>query len=104
MGRPGVVFPRHEGRHATGAGNASHDPISLKLGFSGEDYGYAIDLGLPSNGVFLNDPAIKAECLWTGERLGRANAFAVRNGLSVRIRDSNGEWRQAYTQLGSSTA
>src|SRR5216684_3590434 len=24
------------------------EPISLKLGFSGEDYGYAIDLGLPS--------------------------------------------------------
>jgi predicted ATPase len=47
----------------------------------------------------LNDPAIKAECLWTGERLGRANAFAVRNGLGVRIRDNNGEWRQAYTQL-----
>ena len=80
-------------------GTRRTNPISLKLGFSGEDYGYAIDLGLPSNGIFLNDPAIKAECLWTGERLGRANAFAVRNGLSVRIRDSNGEWRQAYTQL-----
>jgi len=76
------------------------NPISLKLGFSGEDYGYAIDLGLPSQpSIFLNDPVIKAESLWTGERLGRANAFAVRNGPSVRIRDNTGEWRQAYTQL-----
>jgi predicted ATPase len=51
------------------------NPISLKLGFSGEDYGYAIDLGLPSQpSIFLNDPVIKAESLWTGERLGRANA------------------------------
>jgi predicted ATPase len=79
------------------------NPVSLKLGFSGEDYGYAIDLGLPSqSSIFLNDPVIKAECIWTGERLGRANAFALRNGPGVRIRDSNGEWRQAYTQLAES--
>ncbi len=78
-------------------------PVSLKLGFSGEDYGYAIDLGLPSQpSIFLNDPVIKAECIWTGERLGRANAFALRNGPGVRIRDGNGEWRQAYTQLAES--
>src|ERR1700729_3554219 len=46
--------------------------ISLKLGFSGEDYGYAIDLGLPIPGsplLFNNDPTIKTESLWTGERL-----------------------------------
>jgi predicted ATPase len=76
--------------------------ISLKLGFSGEDYGYAIDLGLPADsGIFLNDPAIKVESLWTGERLGRANAFAIRNGPSVRIRSDTGEWRQAYQHLAS---
>ena len=74
--------------------------ISLKLGFSGEDYGYAIDLGLPADsGIFLNDPAIKVESLWTGERLGRANAFAIRNGPYVRIRNDNGEWREAYQHL-----
>jgi predicted ATPase len=34
--------------------------ISLKLGFSGNDYGYAIDLGLPVSGsMFANDPEIK---------------------------------------------
>ena len=73
--------------------------ISLKLGFSGDDYGYAIDLGLPTSGIFPNDPAIKVESLWTGERLGRANAFAVRTGPFVRIRNDNGEWREAYQHL-----
>ena len=74
--------------------------ISLKLGFSGEDYGYAIDLGLSSSsGLFLNDPAIKVESLWTGERLGRANAFAIRSGPYVRIRNDNGEWQEAYQHL-----
>ncbi len=78
------------------------NPISLKLGFSGKDYGYGIDLGLPLPDVtsrFSSDPQIKAKSLWTGERLGRANAFALRNGPSVRIRDGNGEWRQAHQQL-----
>jgi predicted ATPase len=78
------------------------NPVSLKLGFSGSDYGYAIDLGLPlpdSLSKFSKDPEIKIESLWTGERLGRANAFAVRNGPLVRIRDERGEWRQAYQHL-----
>ncbi len=59
------------------------DPVSLKLGFSGNDYGYAIDHGLPlpdSRSKFSSDPAIKVESQWTGERLGRANLFAIRNG------------------------
>jgi predicted ATPase len=75
------------------------NPISLKLGFSGDDYGYAIDLGLPQDSIFLNDPAIKVESLWTGERLGRANEFAIRKGPFVRIRNDNGEWREAYQHL-----
>jgi len=66
------------------------NPISLKLGFSGDDYGYAIDLGLPSpdsGSIFLNDPAIKVESLWTGERLGRANTTESegRRSLDLRI-------------------
>jgi len=75
--------------------------ISLKLGFAGDDYGYAIDLGLPPSGgsIFLNDPAIKVESLWTGERLGRANVFALRNGPYVRIRADSGEWRDSYKDL-----
>jgi predicted ATPase len=82
-------------------GTVRKNPISLKLGFSGEDYGYAIDLGLPlpDSSKFASDPEIKSESLWTGERLGRANAFALRNGRSVRIRNDAGEWRQAYQHL-----
>jgi predicted ATPase len=82
-------------------GTTRKETVSLKLGFSGDDYGYAIDLGLPipSASAFSRDPAIKAESLWTGDTLGRSNAFAIRNGPSVRIRDSNGEWHQAFNSL-----
>jgi predicted ATPase len=75
--------------------------VSLKLGFADKDYGYAIDLGLPtpSASAFSRDPAIKCESVWTGETLGRSNAFAVRQGPSVRIRDDSGSWRQAYDRL-----
>ena len=49
--------------------------VSLKLGFAGKDYGYAIDLGLPipSASHFARDPEIKAESQWVGETLARAN-------------------------------
>ena len=72
-------------------------PISLKLGFSSEDYGYAIDLGMPvptdPPSAFLRDPEIKSESLWTDELLGRANVIAHRRGRAVQIRDSAGSWR-----------
>jgi predicted ATPase len=75
--------------------------LSLKLGFAGDDYGYAIDLGLPqpSSSAFARDPEIKTEAQWTGETFGRTNTFAMRNGPSVRIRGDTGEWRQVFHQL-----
>src|SRR5437660_4232758 len=63
-------------------GTVRKDRVSLKLGFSSDDYGYAIDLGLPqpSPSQFSRDPVIKVEAQWTGEILGRSNLFALRNG------------------------
>ncbi len=77
--------------------------VSLKLGFSGEHYGYAIDLGLPVGGStpFLNDPDIKLESVWTGEKLGRSGLFAERRGPLVRIRGESGEWRQTMTDIAA---
>jgi len=45
--------------------------VSLKLGFAGKDYGYAIDLGLPvrSSSHFARDPEIKAESQWVGSKI-----------------------------------
>lgn len=84
-------------------GTVRRNPVSLKLGFAGEDYGYAIDLGLPtpSPSFFSRDPEIKLESLWTGETLGRATVFAERRGPSVRIRGEDGAWQQAFTQQHS---
>jgi predicted ATPase len=87
--------------HVPVQGTVRKNAISLKLGFSGDDYGYAIDLGLPvpSPTMFSRDPVVKAEAVWTGEMLGRANAFALRNGPLVRIRDGDGTWRHVLDNL-----
>src|SRR5215469_12090415 len=83
-------------------GTVRKKAIGLKLGFAGEDYGYAIELGLPppSSALFSRDPEIKAEVQWTGEKLGRQNAFALRSGRLVRIRDASGAWQQVSDRLG----
>ena len=77
-------------------------PVSLKLGFGSEDYGYAIDLGLPvpSSSRFASDPEIKVEAVWIGETFGRASVIAERRGPSTRLRDrESGTWRESSTGL-----
>lgn len=77
--------------------------VSLKLGFGGDDYGYAIDLGLPtpSSSYFSQDPEIKSEHLWLGAEFTPAGALAERLGPGVRIRDEESSWRQVFTELAT---
>ena len=78
------------------------DVVSLKLGFATDDYGYAIDLGMPipnDLSMFNADPRIKAESLWVGQVLRQRNEIASRKGASVRIRGDSGEWKQSLTDL-----
>jgi predicted ATPase len=86
-------------------GTRRKNPFSLRLGFSSAEYGYAIDLGLPSrlpgSTKFGLDPEIKVESLWNGEMLGRANEFARRNGPAVRIRDGDGAWQPVMNDLAT---
>ncbi|MEM1050296.1 MAG: AAA family ATPase [Pseudomonadota bacterium] len=75
-------------------GTVRRDRVSLKLGFAGEDYGYAIDLGPPvaaAGSLFNHDPEIKVESLWAGESLRRSNLIADRNGPMVRVLDRQGQ-------------
>ena len=84
-------------------GQATHKPVSLKLGFGGEDYGYAIDLGLPipRATLFFRDPEIKAEAVWTGPRLRRTNVLAQRRGPTALLRGEDGAWRRGATSLAT---
>ncbi|MGI9492050.1 MAG: AAA family ATPase [Geminicoccaceae bacterium] len=84
-------------------GTVRRDAVSLKLGFADEDYGYAIDLGLPVPGAsaFDFDPEIKIEALWAGEFLRQSNLLAQRRGPSVQILDDTGKRILALSHLAS---
>ena len=78
-------------------------PVSLRLGFAGDDFSYAIDLGLPPppTGAFGHDPEIKREYIWNGP-IPRPSAVLVdRRGPLVKARESNGEWRVVTPHLAS---
>ena len=70
-------------------------PVGRKLEFTGDDYGYTIDLGLPGAGsgtAFLLDPEIKTECVWHGLDLRPFTLLTQRSGSVVKIRDEKGSW------------
>ncbi|QUR65811.1 AAA family ATPase [Mycobacterium spongiae] len=81
------------GRHQV-QGTVRTDPVSLRLGFAGADFGYAMDLGLPSatNTAFGLDPEVKVEALWGGPVWRTATAIAQREGPTARVRDHDGKW------------
>jgi predicted ATPase len=68
--------------------------VSVKLGFASDDFGNAIELGvpIPSSSRFGRDPEIKLESVWVGQAPGRSNVVAERRGPSVRVRSETGEW------------
>jgi predicted ATPase len=76
-------------------GTVRKRPVSLRLGFAGDEFGYAIDLGLPAPGMsaFSLDPEIKHECIWHGPALRPSTLLVDRNRPVVRIRGANGEWK-----------
>ena len=75
-------------------GTARRAPVHLRLGFATDDYGYAMDLGLPvkSNSAFMLDPEIKREAVWHGPVLRPAALLCDRKGGRVRLRDEDGSW------------
>jgi predicted ATPase len=79
-----------QGEHPV-QGTSRKRPVSLRLGFAGHDFGYAIDLGLPpqapgSPSAFVHDPEIKRECIWNGEILRPSSLLVDRRGPLVRVR------------------
>lgn len=87
-------------------GTRRKGPVALRLGFSGDDLGYAVDLGPPTpmdigdGSLFVRDPVIKREWIFAGEfprlatlrRPGRrvADDHRARSQRPVRRRDSCG--------------
>lgn len=84
------------------AGPAKAEPTSLRLGFAGDEFGYAVDFGhpIPTSGagaepsLFNLDPEIKRECTWAGPVLRPAALLCDRAGPTVRTRTADGGWHR----------
>jgi len=94
-GLPSTLWagPKNAGRNESGL-RVDTGP-GLRLGFAGDEFGYAVDLGLPPKGVshFNLDPEIKCEAVWAGPVLRPAALLAERGGGAVRIREDGGWYR-----------
>jgi predicted ATPase len=67
--------------------------VRLLLGFAAENFGYAIDLGLPapSRPAFAFDPEIKREWVWNAPTLRPSSILVERRGPVVTTHNAAGE-------------
>jgi len=81
----------------------------LRLGFAGDDFSYAISLGLPESNsgesrdtpsAFSLDPEIKRECIWAGGSYRQASLLVDRAGAMVRMREGR-NWQVMAQHLPS---
>lgn len=66
----------------------------LKMGFAGEDFGYAISLGLPppTPSMFSLDPQVKHEAIWAGPVCRPASLLVQRSAALVKLREGR-QWQ-----------
>jgi len=75
-------------------GTVRKGPVSLRLGFASDEWGYLVDLGLPQQGsgsaaggsAFLRDPEIKREVVWSGPVMRPGSVVARRRWGTVEVR------------------
>ena len=81
-------------------GGTRQKAVRLRVGFAGEEFGYAISLGLPpppdrhnpDPSFFHLDPEIKRECIWAGPIYRPTSCLVDRSGPVVKVRDGR-KWR-----------
>src|ERR1700754_292557 len=93
--------PQHVRKDRPVQGTVRTGPVTLRMGFASDDYGYAVDFGLPiptlgarrnEPSAFNLDPEIKRESLWAGPFLRPAALLMERGGGGARIRRDDGKW------------
>jgi len=84
-------------------GTRRKEVVSLRLGFAADEFGYAIDLGLPppTTSAFSNDPQIKRECIWHGEEFRPGSLLVDRRGPLVTVRSDAGNWNTVTDRLAA---
>ena len=101
---PEVVGRKVRAGRAPVQGTVRTKAVALRLGFAGDEFGYALDLGhpVPGDTLFNLDPEFKRECVWSGPALRRGTLLADRAGPVVRTRDDDGAWTDDRIRLTDS--
>ncbi|MFC8040442.1 AAA family ATPase [Paenarthrobacter sp. NPDC057355] len=87
--------------------------VNLKLGYSGDDFGYLVDLGMPVPGgtgfdqetgrprpsAFALDPEIKREQIFSGPVARPGSLLVDRKGGLAKLRGADGEWTELSRRL-----
>ena len=87
-------------------GTVRKGPVSLGLGFIGDEFSYSIDLGpAPSTrddpSAFKLDPHIKGEFVWSGQTPRPSAMLVERRNAMLKSRSDDGEWQVAIEGLSS---
>ncbi|MGJ7441743.1 AAA family ATPase [Aquipuribacter sp. MA13-6] len=84
-------------------GTVRRGPVAVRVGFAGDEYGYAVDFGLPAPDglptLFSHDPQIKREAVWSGPVLRPASLLTERRGQAVHWRDADDRWVDSGRRL-----
>ncbi|MGM1016736.1 MAG: AAA family ATPase [Actinomycetota bacterium] len=99
-----VLWAGPETPQGAGAeGTVRSRPISVRLGFASDEFGYLIDLGLPQTHTaspFARDPEIKREQVFTGPFARPGTLLVDRQRTGVRVRGDDG-WLSLSQSLGA---
>ncbi len=85
-------------------GTRRRGPVSLRLGFASDDFGYLVDLGLPQQSssaegtsAVLRDPEIKREVVWAGPVMRPTTVLVRRRWAIVETRSAaEAEWDSGW--------
>lgn len=106
-GLPSVLWAGPESlagarRGAAVEGTVRKGPVSLRMGYASEDFGYLVDLGLPQpTGLptaFQRDPQLKRELIFTGPVMRPATLSVRRRRGLVEVRDGRA-WSEVRKDL-----
>jgi predicted ATPase len=90
-----------QGEHPVQGGPRT-ERVRVRLGFSSDEFSYAVDFGLPvpvPGSVFTHDPEIKRECIWHGRTWRSSTTLVNRKAQLVQNRGEGGAWNIVSDQL-----
>ena len=78
--------------HGGGEGTLRRNPVAVRLGFSADELGYLVDLGLPQTdgrSLFARDPEIKREQVFAGAVAKPSSLLIDRRRSATRVREDS---------------